>query len=115
MVYDLLSPGGQHLVVNRDSIQITENKKLCKVYGWAGAEENYENVAVLYSHLTSLLEEGTIKVSKRLPFLHLMCLTPVRVAKQSGGGPLRVSGYYECFRKVGEESSIRGQTCRAAT
>ncbi len=86
MVYDLLSPGGQHLAVNQDSIQITENKKLCKVYGWADAKENYENVAVLYSHLT-LLEEGTIKVSKRSPSLHLMCLTLVRVAEQSGGGP----------------------------
>lgn len=69
MVYNLLSPGGQHLVVNRDSIQTTENKKLCKVYGWAGADENYENVAVLYSHLTSLLEEGAIKVSKTYTIL----------------------------------------------
>ncbi|KAF8343636.1 chaperonin 10-like protein [Amanita rubescens] len=64
MVYDLLSPGGQHLVVNRDSIQTTESKKLCKVYGWAAAEENHENVAVLYSHLTSLLEEGAIKPNR---------------------------------------------------
>ena len=69
MAYDLLSPGGQHLVVNRDSIQKTENKKVCTVYGWASAEENYENVKVLYSHLTSLLEEGTIKASKTYTIL----------------------------------------------
>ena len=64
MIYDLLSPGGQHLIVRQDTIQNkTESKKICSVRGWASAEANYENVAILYSHLTSLLEEGTIKVS----------------------------------------------------
>ena len=66
MVYDLLAPYGQHLMVlpQADSIQNkTENKKISVVFGWADTEENYETVTVLYEHLTTILEEGVIKVN----------------------------------------------------
>ena len=38
-----------------------------------------------------------------------MCLTLVRVAKQSRGSPKRASGHYKCFRKVGEEFRGRNE------
>ena len=63
MVYNLLAPDGHHLVVGPDYIQNkAENKHVSLVRGWASANENAESVAVLYKHLTTLLEEGTIKV-----------------------------------------------------
>ena len=64
MVYDLLAPGGNHLMVGPDYIQNkAENKQVSVVRGWASADENAESVAALYKHLTTLLEEGVIKVS----------------------------------------------------
>ena len=63
MVYNLLAPDGHHLVVGPDYIQNkAENKHVSLVRGWASANENAESVTVLYKHLTTLLEEGTIKV-----------------------------------------------------
>jgi hypothetical protein len=64
MVYDLLAPYGQHLVVLAESIQNkAENKKIISIVGLVGIDVNYEAVVVLYKHLTKLLEEGAIKVS----------------------------------------------------
>ena len=75
MVYDLLAPGGRHLMTLPDYIQNkVENKQVCEVYGFASADENSESVAILYKHLTGLLEEGAIKVSTTV-YLRPMRLT----------------------------------------
>ena len=82
MVYDLLAPAGRHLMFLPDYIQNkVENKQVCEVCGFASADENSESVAILYMHLTALLEEGTIKVSTTV-YLRLMLLT-LRVVSHS--------------------------------
>ena len=82
MVYNLLAPGGQHLMVLPDYIQNkAEDKQVCEVYGFASADENSESVAVLYKNLTALLDEGAIKVSTMV-YSRLMLLT-LRVVSHS--------------------------------